>query len=570
MINLSKDINIVISGEAGQGIDLVSHILMKTLKSCNYNVFCSLEYMSRIRGGCNACYIRVADFEISACKSSIDILIALDSKVLDYFKERISEYTILIFNKKIDASKVNCRTKIALDFTVLSRVVNGVALDNVVSIGFVLGLMGIDLNSAEKIIKSVFTSEDDLQKNISSIDVGYSEGFDYRSKNDVRIDIKQNLAVKDKILISGNDALAIGCIAGGCNFVSYYPMSPGTALFTYIAQNSENLSIITEQSEDEIAAVNMAIGGWYAGARALVTTSGGGFSLMCEGISLAGMTESPLVVHVAQRPGPATGLPTRTEQGDLNLVLYAGAGEFPRIILAPSTPKDAFELGQKAFELADKFQVPVFILTDQYFLDSTFLSEMFEYKKLSVKHYFVKSDENYKRYAISQKSNVSPRAIPGYGKGLVFVDSDEHTEMGLIAEDSKTRKVMVDKRLGKLDEIAKEIIPLEFIGSKNYKTLIISWGSNYSVIKEVVSKMTDTAFLCLRQLYPLHRDIKAYMIDSDELVIVENNAISQLSKLLKCNFKCKFRHEILKYDGLPFTVEELTSRLEEVLNEDIR
>lgn len=570
MINLSKDINIVISGEAGQGIDIASHILMKVLKGYNFNVFCSLEYMSRIRGGCNSSSIRVADSEISCCKSSIDILIALDRKVLDYFKTRMSEDTILIFNKKIDASQVNCNKKVELDLAVLSKVVSGVAHDSVVSVGFVLGLIGLGLENVDKILKEIFKTEEDLQNNISSIDVGYNEGLDYKSRNSVKIEINQNPLIKDKIMIKGSDALSIGCIAGGCNFISSYPMTPGTALYTYLAQEGNNLSIIAEQAEDEISAVNMALGAWYAGARAMVTTSGGGFSLMCEGISLAGMIESPLVIHVAQRPGPATGLPTRTEQGDLDLVLYSGAGEFPRIVLAPTTPKDAFELGQQAFELADKFQVPVFLLTDQYFIDSTFLSEMFEYKKLAVKHYFVKSDENYKRYAISHTSNVSPRAIPGYGKGLVCVDSDEHTESGVITEDPKLRKIMVDKRLGKIDELAKELIPLEFIGSKNYKTLVIGWGSNYSVIKEAVSKMPDTAFLCLKQLYPLHPDIKGYMIDSDEIIIVENNATAQLAKLLNANFKCKFRRKILKYDGLPFSVEELSSMLKEVINEDIR
>lgn len=567
---LSNDVNIVISGEAGQGIDLVSNILMRILKSCNFNVFCSLEYMSRIRGGCNAAFIRVADCEIACPRSPIDILIALDVKVLDYFKTRISEDTILIFNKKFDASSANCKTKIELDFVALSKVVNGVALDTIVSAGFVLGLMGVGLENATKILQEIFTSEDDLQKNIASIDIGYSEGSDYSARHDIKIEIQQDDSLEDKILISGNDALGIGFIAGGCNFISYYPMTPGSALFTFIAQEGEQFSIITDQAEDEIAAVNMALGAWYAGARALVTTAGGGFSLMGEGISLAGMIESPLVMHVAQRPGPATGLPTRTEQGDLELVLYAGAGEFPKIILAPTTPIDAFELGQKAFDLADKFQVPVFILTDQYFIDSKFISGVFDCGKCINKYHFVKSDENYKRYAVSQSSHISPRAIPSYGSGLVCVDSDEHTEEGIIVEDPMIRKTMVDKRLGKFDEISTELVPLEFIGSKDYKTLVIGWGSTYSVIKEVISKLPDTAFLCLKQLYPLHPDIKGYIIDSDELVIVENNATSQLSKLLKANFNCGFRHKILKYDGFPFTVEELLSKLEEVINEDVQ
>ncbi len=566
---VNRDINIVISGEAGQGIEIASSLLLRCLKDAKYNLFCSLEYMSRIRGGCNASFVRIAEEHVCAPKSAVDILFALDEKVFEYFKEKISKDTILFHDKKSDVLDVICDKKIGLNFTQLAQVINGVPLSSIVCVGFVLGLFDTDLESAKNAIKQHFSSEEEIERNIDSLESGYNEAQRLKPLSGIGINMNKDMSVQNKYLISGSDALSLGCIAGGCNFISSYPMTPGTALFTFISQAGAKFDIVSEQAEDEIAAVNMAIGAWYAGARAMVSTSGGGFSLMTEGISLAGMIESPLVVHVAQRPAPATGLPTRTEQGDLNLVLYAGAGEFPRIILAPTTPSDAFEMGQLAFDMADKYQVPVFILTDQFFIDSKSIVGTFNNKKLKLKHHFVKSDENYKRYALLKNSPISPRAIPSFGKGLVCVDSDEHTDSGLITEDSSLRKKMVEKRLRKFDEIKKDILYPEFIGDKEYKNLIISWGSNYCIIKEILPQLKDTAFLCLRQLYPLHTDIKAYMIDAEELIIVENNATSQLGRLLREELCCGFSHTILKYDGLPFGVDSLAKKLREVINENV-
>jgi len=215
----------------------------------------------------------------------------------------------------------------------------------------------------------------------------------------------------------------LGAIAGGCSFISTYPMSPSTGVWIFLTQHSKEFDIITDQSEDEISAINMAIGAWYAGARGMVATSGGGFALMVEGLSLASMIETPVVIHLGQRPGPATGLPTRTEQADLEFVLHAGHGEFPRIILTPGTMEDAFNLSQRAFDLADKYQVPVFILTDQYFLDSYYNLPSLNLSDIRNQSHVVKTNKEYKRYQLTE-NGISPRGIPGYGEGLVSVDSD--------------------------------------------------------------------------------------------------------------------------------------------------
>jgi 2-oxoglutarate ferredoxin oxidoreductase subunit alpha len=314
--------------------------------------------------------------------------------------------------------------------------------------------------------------------------------------------------------------------------------------------------------EDEIAAINMALGAWYAGARAMVSTSGGGFALMTEGVSLAGMLESPIVIHLAQRPGPATGLPTRTEQGDFELALYAGHGEFPRIILAPGRIEDAFYLTQNAFNLADKYQVPVFVLTDQYFMDSYYNLPSFDPSRTKIERHVVKTTKEYKRYELTA-DGISPRGIPGYGQGLVAIDSDEHDTEGHITEDLDLRTKMVDKRLSKADAMAGDTIGPELVGPQEYKTLVVGWGSTYNVIKEAIDNLgrNDVALLHFKQVYPLPKETQDFLSKAERTVIIENNATSQFGKLIRIQTGIDIEHKILKYNGLGFSVEEVTERL---------
>jgi 2-oxoglutarate ferredoxin oxidoreductase subunit alpha len=343
-------------------------------------------------------------------------------------------------------------------------------------------------------------------------------------------------------------------------------MSPSTAVLTYLAQKAKDFGIVVEQAEDEIAAINMAIGAWYAGARAMVTTSGGGFALMTEGVSLAGMLETPVVIHLAQRPGPATGLPTRTEQGDLELALYSGHGEFPRIIFAPGTLEEAFNLTAKAFNLADKYQIPVFVLTDQYFIDSNYNIPKLDAKSIKVEKYITKTQKDYVRYAITD-DGISPRGIPGYGDGLVVVDSDEHDEQGHITEDLDLRVKMVNKRLAKLKAITKETVEPTVWPSLEYKNLIVCWGSTYHIVEEAIKSLgrKDTAMLHFSQVYPLHESTLEYLKKAKQVVIVESNATGQLAKLIKLQTGFEIEKKILKYSGLSFTVEELVDSFSNLL-----
>jgi 2-oxoglutarate ferredoxin oxidoreductase subunit alpha len=288
---------------------------------------------------------------------------------------------------------------------------------------------------------------------------------------------------------------------------------------------------------------------------------------MCESVSLAGMLETPVVVHVGQRPGPATGLPTRTEQADLDLVLYAGHGEFPRAIFAPGTLQGAIDAMRKAFDIADKYQVPAFVLTDQFFLDSSMASPAFDTAASSDEKHVVETAAGYKRYARTE-NGVSPRGIPGNGAGIVCVDSDEHTEEGYITEDLDLRTRMVDKRLAKRALLEEDILPPKLLGPSGFKTIVVCWGSNFACVKEAVGLIgrNDVAMLHISQVYPLHLMVTAQVGKAQKVIVVENNATGQFARLLTRETGITVHENILKYNGMPFSVEELVTRISATLS----
>ena len=288
---------------------------------------------------------------------------------------------------------------------------------------------------------------------------------------------------------------------------------------------------------------------------------------MVEGLSLSAMLEMPVVIHLAQRPAPATGLPTRTEQADLELALYAGHGEFPRIIFAPGSIEEAFYLTQKAFNLADKYQIPVFVLTDQYLIDSYYNIASLDLAGMEVQKHIVETKENYRRYEMTE-NGISPRGIPGLGSGLIVVDSDEHDQDGHITEDLDLRTRMVNKRLKKMELIKNEVIPPELVGPADYKNLVICWGSTYNVVREALGELgrDDTAMLHYKQVYPLHSNTTEYLKRADRIIIVEGNATSQLGKQIKLHTGIDVGEKVLKYNGLSFSVEEIVDGLNSLLD----
>jgi 2-oxoglutarate/2-oxoacid ferredoxin oxidoreductase subunit alpha len=563
---MRKSLTFVLSGEAGQGLKTIEDFLVK-LVSHSYYVFSSQEVMSRVRGGNNTLEVRVANEPVFAYQHTIDYLFLLNTHSFYRLHDRITKDTVIYGEEEFVDREVIERvgaTFIPFNVTDLATQAGSVLYGNIVLSGVISGILALEQDLAKNIITDQFKhkSEKIQLGNIEAFSLGYRYGENLNLPNPIQKNEKSR-ALKS---LTGNEAIGIGAIAGGCNFIASYPMSPGTGVLIYLAEQSNDYEILVEQAEDEIAALNMVIGGWYAGARGLVTTSGGGFALMEEAVSLSGITETPCVIHIGQRPGPGTGLPTRTGQEDLNLAVYSGHGEFARIVLAPGTLEDGVLLAQKAFYLADKYQVPVFILSDQFYLDSIGQMERIRLEDAPLESFVVETTEDYKRYQYTD-SGLSPRGIPGFGQGLVKVDSDEHDEYGAITESFEVRVKMNDKRLARKGLILQDYIEPELHGAQNFKNLVIGWGSTYGVLREFIETTdnTETAYLYIKQLYPLSDSLKAFTQQAENIIVVENNATGQLSNLLKLELDIKTNHHILKYNGMPFTNEEIDQRLEEVL-----
>jgi|SRR3989339_551608 len=564
MPNKISEISLVIAGEAGQGVQSIEVTLVNVIKQSGCNVFATKEYMSRVRGGINSTQIRVSKRRRASYVEKTDIFIPLEKQAIDRLSDRIQKNTMIIG----EAEKLGDSRVMDVDFTKIATELGNAIYRSMAAAGCACGIIGIGLEKAPDYIKKVFAQKGDavIKSNIAAFLAGYDEGRKIAASKKYRPELKSDIAVEKELLLSGADAVAIGAIAGGCDSVFAYPMTPATGVFTALAEYQHKAGIAVEQAEDEPGVINMALGAWYAGGRALVSTSGGGFALMTEGISMAGITETPVVVHLAQRPGPATGLPTRTEQGDLNLALYAGHGVFPRIILAPGNTRQAFELAAVAFDLADRFQAPVFILTDQYFVDTYYNVPMLKVNAEPLQKYIVETAEDYKRYALA-KDGFSPRGVPGFGKGTVCSDSDEHDESGRITEDLRGISLaMKNKRMRKFAAVQQAALPPELYGPRKYRNLIVTWGSTLNGVLEALelSGLGETALLHFHQVYPLHKDTEKYLKKAEKTIAVENNQTAQFAALIKAETGMEINDSILRYDGFPFAADALAAELKKL------
>ncbi len=399
----------------------------------------------------------------------------------------------------------------------------------------------------------------------------FSQAFDWAESR--HLPEKVNLAPvadrQERLMLNGNEAIALGAISAGLKFCSFYPMTPSTSIPLTLQASADAMGLVVEQAEDEIAAINMAIGASYAGAPAMVATSGGGFALMVEGVSLAGMTETPVFIVVGQRPGPATGLPTRTEQGDLEFVLHAGHGEFPRAIFAPGTVEECFHLARKALFLAEKYQSPIFLLTDQFLADTYRAVVPFEVDSLdSVETGSPpeKVNQPYRRYALTA-DGISPRLLPGLSEHLVICDSDEHTSDGHITEDLQVRLQMVDKRLRKLEGLRSEVTPPQYSGDKNPEILLVTWGSNRGAVWQAAATLRNqgrqVAVMHFSQVWPLVAEQFLEILQrTKQVIMVEGNALGQMARLIRRETGFQFPKIIRRYDGLPITPEYILNNLD--------
>ncbi|MEN2983638.1 MAG: 2-oxoacid:acceptor oxidoreductase subunit alpha [Dictyoglomaceae bacterium] len=550
---------ILIGGEAGQGIQTISYILSKYFYRMGYYVYTVESYQSRIRGGHNFSLIRISDKPIWGIDNPLlDILIALNNETITLHHNEVKKEGHIICDEEMkDIPKIDSIFKVPLRKIALD-VAKSKIVENTVVCGILLGLTNGDKEEMIKIISEYFKPED-IEKNTKALLAGYD--FSINSGKKCKDFPKKERF--SRIFMSGGEAVGFGAIVAGCKFLASYPMTPGTAVMNFLAEHELDFDIVVEQAEDEISAINMAIGAFFAGARSMVTTSGGGFALMVEGLSLSGMTENPVVIHLGQRPGPATGLPTRTEQGDLNFVIHAGHGEFPRYVTAPRDQKDAFYKTIKAFEIAEKYQVPSIILTDQYLIDSKAVIDELT-PSFQIGSYRIKADSNYLRHKITD-NGISPFAIPGESEALVITDSDEHDEEGHITEDLELRKRMVEKRMKKIIPLSQEIEEPVYFGSEDPEVVFIGWGSTYGVIKEAVEKLLSKGYkighLHFSDIYPLPTKTLEKFKDK-KLYTIEQNYQGQFASLIRKEAFIKVEKFITKYDGKPFYVDEIIKEVE--------
>lgn len=569
---MTKELTVKIAGEAGQGIETMGAALCRIFKNAGCHIFANQDYMSRVRGGNNFLQIRISDKAIYALRQKADIVVALDAKSVALHKTGINEAGVIVLDKK--RFNISDNDKAFFDVPLYDLAAGVGASDifvNTVACGAVISLAETEFKYLEQVIKEIFAdkSEEIIAKNIATAKAGY----DFARDNFKREKFKLNFSsAKDTLLMNGNEAIAIGAIRAGCKFYSAYPMTPSTNILNVMAHYAKKFNIVVEQAEDEIAAINMIIGASFSGVRSMAATSGGGFALMVEGLSLAGMTETPIVVVDAQRPAPATGFPTRTEQADLDFLIHAGHGEFARAVFAPGSIEQAFYLTIRAFNIAEKYQIPVLIMSDQHLGDSSRNIEPFDLNRVNVERFIISKEDSknvsgYKRYQLTE-SGISPRAIPSWIEDVIYADSDEHNEEGHITEDADMRVKMVEKRFyKKLAGLLKEIEVPSSYNIEGADCVLVGFGSTYGVMKEICeeSKEKKLGFVHLSQVWPFPaKELNQILKNAKNILTVENNAGAQLAKLIKRESEVRVDGSILKFDGRPFDLDYLSERIREL------
>jgi len=571
------DVNVLIGGEAGAGVLVAGVILAKTCIRSGFYAFIMNEYPSLIRGGHVWCSIRICDRKVYSQRYSVDIMVALNDATLKRHKTRLRDKGIIIIDDEKAHSFPDKVQIIRVPLSKITRELGGrPVMRNSVAIGAVVALLSLDIQVLNQVIRDVF-KERAVELNIKLARRGY-EYILKQSKGKSSSFSLPTLSYKltRNLLLTGNDAIALGAIKAGMRFFAAYPMTPASPILHFLAAVQKEHNLVVLQPESEIAAINMVIGAAYAGARAMTATSGGGFSLMVEALGQAAMTETPVVIVVAQRPGPSTGLPTYTAQGDLRFVLHASQGEFPRVIIAPGDVSEAFYLTIEAFNIAEKFQVPVILLTDKHLAESYMTIKEFDDSKIRIDRGELitgsyEKDEPYKRYKITE-TGISPRAVPGTLYAIVKANTSEHDEYGIGTTVSSKVKIMVDKRFRKIkylkEYIKKWANPVKTYGEGDI--LLITWGSPKGAILEAMrdlnKKGIKTKLIQVIFLEPFPVEIlKDILKNYRKIILIENNKTALLNTLFNQYLHLDIKDKLLKYDGRPFYPYEIIRKVMSVI-----
>ncbi|MBN1170062.1 2-oxoacid:acceptor oxidoreductase subunit alpha [Candidatus Micrarchaeota archaeon] len=561
-----------IAGQAGAGVMVAGRMLINCFTRGGYCVVGYPEYPSLIRGGHNTVQVRVSDSRINSPLHYQDVLIALNKDGIFYHMNDMNKGGIIIYDHLIDISKFEIRNDVKmhpLPLSELTKEVGGTEqMKNTAAIGAALAIIDYPLEVLEEIMKDTFgkKGEEIVRMNIKTARAAY----DYIREN--RIQSKHSIKpLSDHrcIAITGNEAIALGAIKGGMKFYSAYPMTPASSILHYLAELERDFNLVVKQTEDEIAAMNYAIGAGFAGARSMTGTSGGGFALMTEALGLAAISETPVVVVIAQRTGPSTGMPTWTEQGDLNFAMYASQGDLPRVVLAPGDVNEAFALTAKAHNLAEKYQVPVLLLTDKHLSESVFSTEKFpevtiERGKIATKLPELEPAARWKRYELGD-DGISERALPGTPNGMHVATSYEHDETGFSTESFTMRVKQADKRMKKLETMMPDIeLPVVY-GPKDAEITLVGWGSMKLSVLDALPMLENINFVHFTHIYPLDEEkVKKILGKAKKLIMVENNSTAQFAGILRRYTGIEMDFNLLKYDGRPVYPEQIVEEVEKL------
>jgi 2-oxoglutarate ferredoxin oxidoreductase subunit alpha len=576
-----------IGGAAGDGVESSGVGFCQALGRGGLHIFGLPDYYSRIRGGHNFFSIRVSDQPLYSHQEPVHLLLALTEETIPRHRDEIVEGGAIIYDSNVVQRTGENSTdllSLALPLSDMAKEKAGTELArNTMGLGVAAGLTGFDLEPMESVIRQNFARKGQkvVDGNLAAVEAGYQEGRRYAA--DFPFKLERNPDAPPRMVLNGTDAFSLGALAGGCRFVAGYPMTPGSLALHWMAAHSAKYGVAIKHTEDEIAAINMAIGAAHMGARALVPTSGGGFALMVEALGLAGMTETPVVIYNAQRPGPSTGLPTRQEQGDLLFMLYASQGEFPRFLVAPGTHEECFVTGWRVFNLAEKYQTPALVLSDHYLAVAirTLDLDAFDFEAVEIERGELSSEAEldalattnggeYLRYRVTS-SGVSPRAVPGHPKAVYVAAGNEHDESGAITEEPEMRRAQVEKRQRKLVGMAGEMSgPLRY-GPPEAEVTFVSWGSTYGPLREAVDRLNMGDYngqgefngqegtgranmLHFVDLWPFPTEAVTAALESARRVVsIEVNATAQLATLIRSQTGREMDGTILKYDGHAFT-----------------
>jgi len=570
---LKQNISILIGGVQGEGVVSTGLNLMKTLSSLGYFTYANRNFSSRIKGGNTTLNMNVGVNKAYAVSDKVDIVLAMDEATIEGCTKHLHNEGVLLYDSALKANTeaINSIKAFAIPITTIAKELGAPSMKSTSAIVF----LGRLLNMPEEIfIESINLrykkkGPEVINKNLQILSRIYQQ--DTISFKGVNLQLAPPREQTSRAVLMGNDAIAIGALVGGCRFVASYPITPASEIMEYLGNQLPNYGGIMLQAEDEIAAVNAIIGASYGGVRSLTATSGPGISLMLEGIGLAGMAEIPIVIVDAQRAGPSTGLPTKHEQSDLFTMYYGGHGEYPSIILTPSTIEECFYETIRALNLADIYQCPVILLSDLTLSLSPQTIEGLDFTKIDIDRGKLllavpeeQGKDSFERYSITE-DGISQRVIPGAKGGIHHVTGLEHNQVGGPIDSPKNRKSMMEKRMRKTLSLSKgkELI-IEAAPNSNNRTLFLTFGSTYGVLKEASKACNATIDIGkIKMLKPLPcKELEAAFNQYESIVIVENNYYGQLSKIIKSElgYHNKIR-SVVKYDGNPYSIDELMEEI---------